>query len=323
LGRLPDSPIHQLETELASSIQLYEWVLDDLQKLQRRAAPDQPVPELIERFYASRLKTITSLVECIDHIRAWESLARATMRELMETHRTLLQAERLWPQESFLRRLGSDIDQELARRRDHLSEKRARASLASAASCPDPDAAKQHIAAALARNTPAEAEVLAPPVSAPVATTAKPIERDRVTASFDEEEPAIPSATQRWLETASEWSSMLKPFLVDNVGWFVGTFLIVAGFVVLLAAFWRDIGANPVLLRSLVFWLLAATASVFFGLAYYMRRKYPQLETSSNVLLIIVALLIPLVFAAAAVTTLAPAATQTEPPAATTTAGTS
>jgi hypothetical protein len=39
-----------------------------------------------------------------------------------------------------------------------------------------------------------------------------------------------------------------------------------------------------------------------------MRRKYPQLETSSNVLLIIVALLIPLIFAAAAVTTLAPSA---------------
>jgi hypothetical protein len=322
LSRLPDSPIHKLETGLAWSIQLYERVLDDLNTLRRQAPPDQPVPELIEHFYASRLKNITSLVRCIDRIREWESLARGTSRELEETRRTLLQSERLWPREGFLRRLVSDINHELSRRRADSSEKRARAALVPDASCPDRDAAEQQIAPVVDRNTPVEAELLPPPVTAPAAVTATPIAPDRATASLDEEEPAIPSATQRWLEAASEWSSMLKPFLVDNVGWFVGTFLIVAGFVVLLAAFWRDIGANPVLLRSLVFWLLAATTSVLFGLAYYMRRKYPQLETSSNVLLIIVALLIPLVFAAAAVTTLAPSATQTEPATATATAST-
>lgn len=119
------------------------------------------------------------------------------------------------------------------------------------------------------------------------------------------DEYPVPNPWKRIVETTSQWSSMLKPFLVDNVGWFVGAFLIVAGFVVLIVAFRQDIGDNPVLMWSLVFWTLVATTGVFFAVAYFMRRRYPQLETSSNVLLTIVTLLIPLVFAAAALTTLA------------------
>lgn len=127
------------------------------------------------------------------------------------------------------------------------------------------------------------------------------------TRSFAEEEE-IPSPAQRWVEAVSEWSQVLKPFLIDNVGWFIGAFLIVAGFVVLITTFWRNIEENQILMVSLVFFSLVATTGFFFAVAYFMRVKRPALETSSNVLLIIVSLLIPLVFAAAALTTLVPPA---------------
>ena len=131
-------------------------------------------------------------------------------------------------------------------------------------------------------------------------------DRTPAAASFAEEE--VPSPTQRWVEAASEWSKVLKPFLLDNVGWFIGAFLIIAGFVVLLTSFWRNIEENQVLMFSLVYFSLVATTGFFFAVAYFMRVKRPELETSSNVLLIIVSLLIPLVFAAAALTTLVPPA---------------
>lgn len=156
----------------------------------------------------------------------------------------------------------------------------------------------------------AEKQQQVEPVSESLAALEAPIEwtTDDQTAaapSFAEEEEA-PSPAQRLIESASQWSKILKPFLVDNVGWFIGAFLIIAGFVVLITTFWQNIETNEILKFSLVYFSLVGTTGLFFALAYFMRVKHSELETSSNVLLIIVALLIPLVFAAAALTTLVP-----------------
>ena len=150
------------------------------------------------------------------------------------------------------------------------------------------------------------------PVSEPAAAFEAPMaptteDRTATAPSFVEEED-VPSPAQRLIESASQWSKILKPFLLDNVGWFIGVFLIIAGFVVLITSFWRNIAENQLLLFSLVYFSLVGTTGLFFALAYFMRVKHPELETSSNVLLIIVALLIPLVFAVAALTTLVPPA---------------
>jgi tetratricopeptide (TPR) repeat protein len=126
--------------------------------------------------------------------------------------------------------------------------------------------------------------------------------------SFAEEQQQVPSPKHRLIEAASQWSSIVKPFLLDNVGWFVGAFLVVAGFVVLIVTFWGTIEEDPILMHSLVYLSLAVATGMFFAAAYFMRLKYPQLESSSNALLVIVALLIPLVFAAALLTSLIPAA---------------
>lgn len=123
--------------------------------------------------------------------------------------------------------------------------------------------------------------------------------------SFAEEEE-IPSPTQRFIEATSREFQLLKPFLLDNVGWFVGAFLIIAGFVVLITTLWNTIGENPILMRSLLFFALLGFTGLFFALAYFMRLKRPELETSSNVLLVVVSLLVPLVFAAATLITLIP-----------------
>ncbi|MDV6030226.1 MAG: hypothetical protein F9B45_08980 [Phycisphaera sp. RhM] len=148
----------------------------------------------------------------------------------------------------------------------------------------------------------------APPVVQP--TDPMPSQRPTPAArSFAVEDEEFPSATQRLIDSASQWSAVLKPFLLDNVGWFVGAFLVIAGFVVLIVSFWGNIEQNQVLMHSLVYLSLATTTGMFFAMAYFMRLKYPQLESSSNVLLVIVALLIPLVFAAAVLTTLVPGAT--------------
>jgi hypothetical protein len=135
------------------------------------------------------------------------------------------------------------------------------------------------------------------------------VRRRVVAASFaNEDEQEQPSPTQRLIEAASQWSAVIKPFLLDNVGWFVGAFLVVAGFVVLIVTFWGSIERNPILMNSLVYASLLVATGAFFSAAYFMRLRYPQLESSSNVLLVIVALLIPLVFAAAMLTSLVPVA---------------
>jgi tetratricopeptide (TPR) repeat protein len=125
--------------------------------------------------------------------------------------------------------------------------------------------------------------------------------------TFTPEEEERISPIERLIDSASRWSSLLKPFLLDNVGWFIGTFLVIAGFVVLIVSFWGSIERNPILMHSLVYFSLAIATAFFFSAAYFMRLRYPQLESSSNVLLVIVALLIPLVFASAALTSLIPA----------------
>lgn len=123
--------------------------------------------------------------------------------------------------------------------------------------------------------------------------------------SFTEAEEDL-HPTQRQIEAFSQWT-LIRPFLMDNVGWFVGAFLVVAGFVVLIVTFWNTIEQNQILLHSLVYGATLSTTGLFFALAYFMRLKYPRLESSSDTLLVIVALLIPLVFAAAMLTALIPA----------------
>ena len=174
-----------------------------------------------------------------------------------------------------------------------------------AATTPGPDAWGEVLV--LAEQPWQAAKAAASQAASPARRERGVTDRTPAAPSFAEEEE-VPSPTQRWVEAASEWSKVLKPFLLDNVGWFIGAFLIIAGFVVLITTFWRNIEENQILMSSLVYFSLVATTGFFFAVAYFMRVKRPALETSSNVLLIIVSLLIPLVFAAAALTTLVPPA---------------
>lgn len=148
-----------------------------------------------------------------------------------------------------------------------------------------------------------------PAVSGESKEPREPVRQRVLAASFaNDDEQDQPNPTQRLIDATSQWAAVIKPFLLDNVGWFVGAFLVVAGFVVLIVTFWGSIEQNPILMNSLVYASLLVATGVFFSAAYFMRLRYPQLQSSSNVLLVIVVLLIPLVFAAAMLTSLIPVA---------------
>lgn len=86
----------------------------------------------------------------------------------------------------------------------------------------------------------------------------------RAATSFADEEE-VPNVAQRHLEALSTWTNLVKPFLMDNVGWFVGAFLVIAGFVVLIVTFWNTIEQNQILMHSLVFAALFLATGLFFA----------------------------------------------------------
>lgn len=274
---------------------------------------------------------------CLNRVRL---LIQPHVNQLKSALEIAQQTRRRFPDDAVLADLVHQLTAEQVRRRQHLAQSRPQSSVAENKAVAAKQPADELVAAEIVPDQPL---VSSPPVipveAAPAAITAlstnvsgerspgpvsqtvpvervpvervpverRPVEPEPVELEPVELEPVElgPSTWERIVETTSEWSSLLKPFLLDNVGWFVGAFLIIAGFVVLIVAFRQDIGENPILMWSIVFWTLMSTTGAFFALAYLIRRRYPQLETTSNVLLTIVALLIPLVFAAAALTTMA------------------
>ena len=47
--------------------------------------------------------------------------------------------------------------------------------------------------------------------------------------------PAEPGLLERTLKTVSGWHALIAPFLVQNIGWFIGGFCFVAGSVFLVS----------------------------------------------------------------------------------------
>jgi len=84
------------------------------------------------------------------------------------------------------------------------------------------------------------------------------------------------------------WSKLLAPFLIQNMGWFISTFLFVAGSVFVVAC-------TEGLVKTLIIAisLFAYTIILAFG-AYQMQRRRPDLHTTAEVLATLAMLLIPL-----------------------------
>jgi hypothetical protein len=105
-------------------------------------------------------------------------------------------------------------------------------------------------------------------------------------------QPAGPTVLERALQTVSGWPALLAPFLVQNIGWFIGGLCFVAGSILLVS---YTTGFAKALAVAAV--LLAYTVGILWA-GYQLRRRRPELETSSSVLLTLGALLAPLNVAA-------------------------
>lgn len=100
--------------------------------------------------------------------------------------------------------------------------------------------------------------------------------------------PHEPTRLERALTTISGWHSMAVPFLVQNIGWFIGVFCFIAGSAFLVHS---TTGYASNLIAFFAFFIF--TLALLFG-GYQLRSKRPELETSSYVIFILSVLLIPL-----------------------------
>src|SRR5262249_10999285 len=107
-------------------------------------------------------------------------------------------------------------------------------------------------------------------------------------------QPAAPSALERALRSAAGWPSLIAPFLVQNIGWFIGGLCFVAGSIFLVsytAGFFRALAVCAV---------VPGYTAAIIPAGDKLRLRRPELETSSNVLMILGVLLVPLDIAASA-----------------------
>jgi hypothetical protein len=106
-------------------------------------------------------------------------------------------------------------------------------------------------------------------------------------------EPATPSALERAMQAMAGWPALIAPFLVQNIGWFIGGLCFVAGSIFLVT---YTTGFAKTLTS---FAVLSVYTLLLLWAGYQLRRRQPALEMSSSALLILGMLLVPLNVAAA------------------------
>lgn len=106
-------------------------------------------------------------------------------------------------------------------------------------------------------------------------------------------QPVPPDRLERALLALSGWPRLIVPFLVQNIGWFIGGFCLIAG-VFLLIAYTSGFLNDLLIFGS----LLGSTALLLWG-GHQLRHQRPELVVASNMLLTLGMLLGPLDLAVA------------------------
>jgi hypothetical protein len=106
-------------------------------------------------------------------------------------------------------------------------------------------------------------------------------------------EPMAPSAMERAIQAMAGWPALIAPFLVQNIGWFIGGLCFVAGSIFLVT---YTTGFAKTLTS---FAVLSVYTLLLLWAGYQLRRRQPALAMSSSALLILGMLLVPLNVAAA------------------------
>ena len=142
----------------------------------------------------------------------------------------------------------------------------------------------------------------APPVTVPeapeaLAEAAQPVSAASPLSAEDTAsyawEPTAPSALERAMQAMAGWPALIAPFLVQNIGWFIGGLCFVAGSIFLVT---YTTGFAKTLTS---FAVLSVYTLLLLWAGYQIRRRQPALEMSSSALLILGMLLVPLNVAAA------------------------
>lgn len=116
---------------------------------------------------------------------------------------------------------------------------------------------------------------------------------DRQVAESHAFRPAEPTLLERILKAVSGWHALVAPFLVQNIGWFIGGFCFIAGSV-FLVSYTTGFGKALAIWGAVLLYTL-----LLIGGSYELRRRRPELRVSSEVLMALGALLVPLTIAAA------------------------
>jgi len=259
---LTEAEAYPLRGKFNTAIHLYEQVLHDLKDLSGRDRVEPWLHDKIRGFYRNRLRQIEaqkralSVKQCLfsaHHLAVGMDNLEGALSRL---HEGLNQS----PKTGVIKEMVKEIR---GRMKKMQALTRARGAggapenkeVIQAAGVPQPGAKVPDVSTAMA----AEAAKMR-------VSEAKPAP---FLPSFVQEEE-IPSPGQRLIEGFSEWSRPLRPFLLDNIGWFVGVFLIMAGYVALLTTFWEDIEGNRLLRQCLLFFtpLSHNRAFLFSGLLH-------------------------------------------------------
>jgi len=137
-------------------------------------------------------------------------------------------------------------------------------------------------------------ETPVPPLPAPTPASGEPpsvspatIEEPRLEPDYAWQ-PQQPGALEQALHALAGWPRALLPFLVQNIGWFIGGFCFLAGSI-FLVSYTSGFTKGLVVFAA----LLAFTLALLWG-GYQLRRRQPALEAGSTVLLTLGILLVPL-----------------------------
>src|SRR5262249_59300995 len=107
-----------------------------------------------------------------------------------------------------------------------------------------------------------------------------------------ESEAELRAAVERY----SAWREHVRPFLIENIGWFIGGFLVVAGSLYFLREAW---GSFAQLGRQMLIVATAlAYAGGFVGVALWLKRKH-GLRTASRAMAYVGLALVPVAAVAA------------------------
>jgi len=106
--------------------------------------------------------------------------------------------------------------------------------------------------------------------------------------------PTEPSAVEKALRTASGWPRAMMPFLIQNIGWFIGVFCFLAGSIFLIS--YTSGFAKAMTVCAVIF----GYTGFLIWAGYQLRLKQPKARTASSALLIMGMLLVPLNFSAGA-----------------------